>query len=312
MDGAARAYLESLLVRKREAAAGLGPGPHNAALDRWLDDVEEAAKTLAPVEQASAVALDHLLWSSVAAAYPARVLHVGVIVCSDSVDEHGRDFGHMIVDWLSEVCARASTPVTLQLCGRWVAHRGELPLREQWSRCDLVVCSGSSSAAYDSDAWITALGHTLHDIVGCADDVGVRLLGICFGHQLVAQVCGGLVERNRAGVETGLRAIDLTADGVARLGLPALRFVMTHGDTVAHLPPNATRLAHNAFGEQLYAIGQRVLCVQGHPEMSLDYGRRCAVARNGADLADALRSLNDGASDSAAFGSIVLKWSTEI
>lgn len=307
----ARAYLESLLARKRQGA--LGSGAHSVALDRWLDEVEERAKKLAVPQLAAqpSLSLDHLLWSSVAAAFPARVLRVGVLMCGgdDVRDVHGRHFGNMIVDWLSAACGSAApAPVTLECAGMWRVQHGELPTREQWSRCALIVCSGSAAAAYDTAVqWIDALADTLRAIM--LD--GPRLLGICFGHQLIAQVAGGVVVRNGAGVETGLRAVTLTDAGTQRLGgATALRFVMSHGDTVTRLPEGATRLAHNAYGEQMYSIGERVLCVQGHPEFSLEFGRQCAVARNGADLRDALETLDCAPSDSsaAAFGAHVVQW----
>jgi GMP synthase (glutamine-hydrolysing) len=111
------------------------------------------------------------------------------------------------------------------------------------------------------------------------------VLGVCFGHQLVAHALGGRVERNPRGREAGTGEIRLTDAGRRDplfAGLPpVLEVQQTHTDHVASLPDSAEVLAVNDFTPvQAFAVGDLMRCVQFHPELdaarsrSLNEGRR--------------------------------------
>ncbi|MDP3294685.1 MAG: type 1 glutamine amidotransferase [Nevskia sp.] len=101
---------------------------------------------------------------------------------------------------------------------------------------------------------------------------GRRVLGICLGAQLIADVLGGPVSRS-AEPEIGWFPLQLTAEGRAHpllAGLPAeFTSFHWHGDTYA-LPPGATRLIESAAcAQQAFAWdGSRVLGLQFHPEVT--------------------------------------------
>ena len=101
---------------------------------------------------------------------------------------------------------------------------------------------------------------------------GRRVLGICLGAQLIADVLGGPVTRN-AELEIGWFPLQLTAEGRAHpllAGLPAeFTSFHWHGDTYA-LPAGATRLIESAAcAQQAFAWdGSRVLGLQFHPEVT--------------------------------------------
>ena len=110
------------------------------------------------------------------------------------------------------------------------------------------------------------------------------VLGVCFGHQLLARALGARVERNPRGREAGTTGVELTAaGGVDPLfaGMPQAFLVQqTHGDHVVDLPPEATLLARNDFSPiQAYALGKTVRCVQFHPEMDVLRSRALTEAR---------------------------------
>jgi GMP synthase (glutamine-hydrolysing) len=142
-----------------------------------------------------------------------------------------------------------------------------------------VLMTGSPWSVSAEEPW---MGRAAAYLVDAARSRPV--LGVCFGHQLLARALGGRVEQNPRGREAGTTEVALTDAGRADPlfdGIPqALAVQQTHEDHVAALPPGATLLAGNAFSPvQAYALGPRLRCVQFHPEMDAARSRRLAEAR---------------------------------
>ncbi len=134
-----------------------------------------------------------------------------------------------------------------------------------------VVVTGSSAFVTDRAPWSVTTGAWLKELIG----VGTPLLGICYGHQLLAEVLGGEVGMNPAGREIGMVEVELNDAGAADpllAGLPrTIRVSSSHRQSVLRLPEGARRLASNAATrDQAYAIGERVWGVQFHPEWDHD------------------------------------------
>jgi GMP synthase (glutamine-hydrolysing) len=147
---------------------------------------------------------------------------------------------------------------------------GEFPpgvTTDEW-RYDAVVVSGSQSSVYEDRAWI----HELTEWFRRVHAAGVPTLGICWGHQFVAQALGGRVVA-MTGHELGYREVRRFGDDPLFEGIPR-RFTsfQTHGDRVAELPPGSVELARNDVGVQAFRVGASY-GVQFHPE----YDRETAV-----------------------------------
>jgi len=158
---------------------------------------------------------------------------------------------------------------------------------------DAVVVTGSRASVYWDEKWIDAT----RDAVRRALDRGLPVLGVCWGHQLLADALGGTVAA-MDDREMGYREIELTEAGradplFAGVDSPLLAFT-THGDTVIDLPDGATRLAENDYGLQAFRHGTAV-GVQFHPE----YDQRTArEVTRGKDLpAERERRILDGITD---------------
>jgi GMP synthase (glutamine-hydrolysing) len=163
-----------------------------------------------------------------------------------------------------ELWFRAALPTSVDI-ELVQAHLGE-PLPEL-KGFDAVLTTGSPLSVTEDEPWMEPCGHYLLN----AAERGVPVLAICFGHQLVARVLGGKVERNPRGREIGTVQVQLTADGKASpifAGLPTQIGVQaTHVDAVTRLPYGARLLGENDFGIQSFSVGERLWAVQFHPEM---------------------------------------------
>jgi GMP synthase (glutamine-hydrolysing) len=107
------------------------------------------------------------------------------------------------------------------------------------------------------------------------------VLGICFGHQLIAQALGGEVQRNPRGREIGTVRVQRVADDPIFVGLPrAFDVHATHVDAVVELPPGAEVLATTSLDDvAAFRVGPWVKAVQFHPELDADVMRGYLRAR---------------------------------
>ncbi len=132
---------------------------------------------------------------------------------------------------------------------------------------DGVIVSGSQSSVYDDRPWIRTLSRWTEGAI--AD--GLPVLGVCWGHQLLAQILGGTVRGGS--YELGYVEVTQECDDPLWEGLPnPFTVFATHSDHVVELPSDATLLASNATGVQAFRHEQ-VYAVQFHPEYDLRTAR---------------------------------------
>jgi GMP synthase (glutamine-hydrolysing) len=136
-------------------------------------------------------------------------------------------------------------------------------------KCRGVVITGSAAMVSDRHAWSEYTGQWLLH----AMKVGVPILGICYGHQLLAHALGGVVDYHPRGREMGTKTIHrrpAALDDDLFSALPE-RFPahVTHMQSVLTLPPRAEVLASNPF-EPHHAVrfAPRAWGVQFHPEFT--------------------------------------------
>lgn len=128
----------------------------------------------------------------------------------------------------------------------------------------LHIITGCNKSAYDRIGWIEQLLGWIRQ----AHEERLRILGVCFGHQMVAQALGGRVERSPKGWGVGIREAEVLDDGL-RSALPdgRLRLLYNHHDQVVSLPREATLMARSPFcPNESFRIGQHIVTFQGHPE----------------------------------------------
>lgn len=132
-----------------------------------------------------------------------------------------------------------------------------------------IIITGSAAYVTDLEAW----NYVAVDYLRLAQKRGVPILGVCYGHQLLAWTFGGVVEFHKQGREIG--TVDIINSAAARedalfAGLPPrFKAQVSHLQTVTALPPEAVRLASNSFDENhAFRLGERIWSVQFHPEFS--------------------------------------------
>ena len=146
---------------------------------------------------------------------------------------------------------------------------GELPV--ETSECDGYVITGSKDSVYDELPWIeelTVFVQRLH-----AEKR--KLVGICFGHQLIAHCLGGRTEPARQGWAVGVhRSEILKRMSWMTPDVDAVSLVSSHKDQVVQLPDDAQILCGNDFCPiGGFMMGDHILTFQGHPEFSKAYSR---------------------------------------
>jgi len=176
------------------------------------------------------------------------------------------------------------------------------------------IVTGSAAMVSQLEEWSERTGRWLARAV----EVGTWILGICYGHQLLAHALGGRVGPNPNGREIGTVEVEFApeASNDPLLGvLPRrVRLHTSHVESILELPQPARLLASSALDRNhAYAVGRHAWGVQFHPEFDADVmrgyleGRREAVEAEGQDvdaLLAAVRETPEGPQLLARFGEL--------
>lgn len=137
--------------------------------------------------------------------------------------------------------------------------------------CDAWLITGSKWGVNDGEPWI----ERGHEFVRALHEARRPLVGICFGHQMVARALGGRVERAAAGWGAGLHTARIHETRPwMQPQRQELSLLVSHQDQVSEPPPGAQVLAgHDFCPYDMFQIDDHILTFQGHPEFPTDYSR---------------------------------------
>ncbi len=137
--------------------------------------------------------------------------------------------------------------------------------------CDAYLITGSRHSVYDDLPWIKALVRFLQEVLAA----GKKVIGICFGHQLMAHFFGGRVGPSENGWGVGLQTSQVTPQSWMEGRAPeSVGLLASHKDQVLIPPPGAEVFLHSEFCPiGGFTLGQQIVTVQGHPEFSGGYAR---------------------------------------
>jgi GMP synthase-like glutamine amidotransferase len=147
------------------------------------------------------------------------------------------------------------------------ARHGQYPV--SFAAYDAVLLTGSRADSFSDEPWVVTLRE---QVVRLLQDQH-KLLGVCFGHQLIAHCLGAPVQRAPRGWRVGRQAYDWLGApehlGLAPGQAAQVALLASHQDQVLALPPGATLLATQAdCPVAAYALGDQVFCIQPHPEFT--------------------------------------------
>jgi GMP synthase-like glutamine amidotransferase len=131
-----------------------------------------------------------------------------------------------------------------------------------------ILITGSPAGVYDGLDWIAPL----EDFVRAAYARQTPMVGVCFGHQLIAQAMGGTVRKSDKGWGIG-RHVYQVAPGNGVIAERQLAIACSHQDQVIEAPPQAQTILSSSFTPHaglLYANGT-TFSVQPHPEFDTDF-----------------------------------------
>jgi GMP synthase-like glutamine amidotransferase len=186
---------------------------------------------------------------------------IGILACDHVMPElrqasRGRDYDDMYAEMLqaAEPSIRTRT---------YDVVNGELPGSPD--ECDAWIITGARYDSYRNDPWIVAL----RDFIRRVLDDRARLVGVCFGHQVVAHALGGRAEPSgtwKAGPH------ELQVEPTAWFEGGSVTINAMHQDVASVVPPGARTIADGHTAEHpMFLVGDTILCVQDHPEYDADY-----------------------------------------
>ena len=133
---------------------------------------------------------------------------------------------------------------------------------------DAFIVTGSPAGVYDPFDWIAELQTFLRSAKGKA-----KLVGVCFGHQVMAEAFGGHVEKSERGWGVGLHRYDVRQPAAWMDPVPSFAIPVSHQDQIVEQPPRTRILAASPFtpfGVLSYE-DQPAISFQCHPEFDPAY-----------------------------------------
>jgi len=220
-------------------------------------------------------------------------MKIGILQADSVLSEFRPLFGDY-PDMFKSLMLRVDTSLQFEVFN---VVQGQYP--DEIDTCDGYLITGSKASVYDNEVWISSLG----DYIKRLYNHNKKLVAVCFGHQLVAEVFGGKTELSTRGWGVGVHTIDIYVDKPwLQPNKSTVNVVVSHQDQVTRLPDGAERIAGSDFCENsMFQMGKNILTIQGHPEFSKAYSRTMMQYREqkiGADkLAAGLDSLTKPVDD---------------
>lgn len=170
-------------------------------------------------------------------------------------DDLGITDSQKFIDLLQPLNSRARFDV-------YYVSKGQFPRRV--TDYDAILVTGSPCSVHDEHDWIARLSELVRD----ADAGSLRIIGSCFGHQLLARAFGGDVGYNENGWVIGNYSLQIAGEySWMRPQASTTGLYHFNQERVTRLPPGAVAFArteeYDDFG---YTIGDNILSFQGHPE----------------------------------------------
>ncbi|OUR63544.1 glutamine amidotransferase [Bermanella sp. 47_1433_sub80_T6] len=211
------------------------------------------------------------------------------ITPDELIGEHG-SYADMIIQLLDKTDSGFSFEV-------FDVREGEFP--QGISGCDAWVISGSKFNAYDREPWMLQLRDMIKEI----HTAKLPLVGICFGHQIIASTFGAELNKFEGGWGLGLHEYDVKPGfDFVPADVTSFKLNAIHQDQVLTKPDNAEVFASSEFCPFAGLVyGDLIFTVQAHPEFNGQFEKELLELRSGTSFPvditqEGLDSLNQGVS----------------
>ena len=190
-------------------------------------------------------------------------MHIGILKTDAVRPEWVPDFGEY-PDMFERLLSGVDETLTFST---YDVEEGEYP--PSTDAADAWLITGSKSSVYDDKEWI----RKLEEYVRQLNAEGRKIVGICFGHQLVAKALGGVVDKSPKGWGCGVQTYKLKS-AVTGDAPEEFKLLASHQDQVFEVPEGTEVFASNDHCEVAgMRIGDNILTFQGHPEFLPDYSK---------------------------------------
>jgi GMP synthase-like glutamine amidotransferase len=131
---------------------------------------------------------------------------------------------------------------------------------------DGFISSGSRYSVYDQEPWILRFKDFVRELYGH----GRKFVGICFGHQMIAEALGGKCEKSGQGWGVGIKEVVIYIKMAwMHPAQDSYRMIVSHADQITALPENSEVLGGNSHCPcSIYTVGDNFLGIQAHPEFT--------------------------------------------
>ncbi|KAK0390045.1 hypothetical protein NLU13_3618 [Sarocladium strictum] len=193
-----------------------------------------------------------------------RVFRVAVLECDKTIEPVRANRGQY-VDIFRSLLTRAleseGHDIHLEVSQWDVVASQSYPRPEDF---DGLLLSGSKHCAFHDEPWILSLVDYVREVLHASDK---PVVGICFGHQIIARALGAKLGINPGGWEISVDRIDLNEHGQELFGIPTVQLHQMHRDAVLEVPEGTVNLGGSPSCriQGLFKPGT-VLSFQAHPE----------------------------------------------
>lgn len=198
-------------------------------------------------------------------------MKIGLLKC-DTVKDELLHIAGDCSDFFATLFTRCAPDLSLRV---YDIQHGIYP--DSLDECDGYMTTGSASSVYDDEPWI----HSFRDYVRELYESNTKLVGICFGHQMIADALGGKCEKASSGWSVGIKTVRIISRKTwMKPELDSYNLIVSHLDQVSCLPTGGEVLGTNEqCPNAMFAVGDHFLGIQGHPEFPTPYADALMLSR---------------------------------
>lgn len=190
-------------------------------------------------------------------------MKLGILQCDSVLTEYQATFGNYPAMFI-RLFAEFAPEMTFEI---YNIEIGEYPQED--NECDAYITTGSKASVYDDLPWLNECKAFIRRLY----TKKIKLIGICFGHQLIAEAFDGKTEKSNKGWGIGVSVNSIVSHmDWMQPQLETLNIIVSHQDQVTKLPTGAKLLATSEFcPNYCFQLGETIVAIQGHPEFSKEY-----------------------------------------